>query len=260
MIKATRIALVAFWLCELTSLSFAVGSGTCPAGMELQPDNTCVGGTLIKNTTSVVTYFGVVAALVAAVSAGIALAITLLRLKKNIEIKKTVKVDGSAAEISIASSHLRLLEEYHAQGLSQSRVSFWLSLLFASVGFAIISMSIGLFLSQTREVTIEDAIKPTFALVAGIIIDAVSALFFVQSNKARQLMAEFFDKLRSDRKLEEALRLIENVSDSTIASRSKSIIALKFSDITLDHPVLEELLRDGDHSKGMGRVTRRQPT
>jgi hypothetical protein len=36
----------------------------------------------------------------------------------------------------------------------------------------------------------------------------VSALFFVQSNRARNLMTAFFDKLRQDRSLEEALRLI----------------------------------------------------
>ena len=95
-----------------------------------------------------------------------------------------------------------LLREYHAQGLSQSRISFWFSLVFASLGFAIIAFSIVLFTQQSGD-TWSGAGKPLFALVAGTIIDAVSALFFVQSNKARQLMTEFFDKLRTDRKLNE---------------------------------------------------------
>jgi hypothetical protein len=72
-----------------------------------------------------------------------------------------------------------LLREYHAQGLSQSRISFWFSLVLASLGFAIIAFSIVLFTQQTGD-TWSGAGKPLFALVAGTIIDAVSALFFVQ--------------------------------------------------------------------------------
>jgi hypothetical protein len=41
-----------------------------------------------------------------------------------------------------------LLREYHAQGLAQSRVSFWFSLMFASFGFAIIALAVGMFLQQ----------------------------------------------------------------------------------------------------------------
>ena len=92
------------------------------------------------------------------------------------------------------------MREYHAQGLSQSRVSFWFSLVFASLGFAIIALSVGIFLQRVDNPNVgwlETAGKPVFTLVAGTVIDAVSALFFVQSNKARQLMTEFFDKLRS---------------------------------------------------------------
>ena len=98
-----------------------------------------------------------------------------------------------------------LLREYHAQGLAQSRVSFWFSLTFASIGFAVIALAVGLFLEATPAGTgwLDNAGKPVFTLVSGTVIDAVAALFFVQSNKARQLMTEFFDKLRIDRKLDE---------------------------------------------------------
>jgi hypothetical protein len=44
-----------------------------------------------------------------------------------------------AADIQAGSSPQNaLMQEYHAQGLSQSRISFWFSLVFASLGFAII--------------------------------------------------------------------------------------------------------------------------
>src|SRR5689334_13041225 len=39
-----------------------------------------------------------------------------------------------------------LMQEYPTQGLSQSRISFWFSLVFASLGFAIIALSVGIFL------------------------------------------------------------------------------------------------------------------
>lgn len=48
---------------------------------------------------------------------------------------------------------------------------------------------------------------------AGIVVDAVAALFFVQSKRAREAMADFFDKLRRDRSQLEARQLCESVSD-----------------------------------------------
>jgi hypothetical protein len=140
-----------------------------------------------------------------------------------------------------------LMREYHAQGLSQSRVSFWFSLVFASLGFAIIALSIGLFLQENENSggsvldKVASASKPIFTLVAGTVIDAVSALFFVQSNKARQLMVEFFDKLRMDRKLDEALSLIDKIQDPIIASKVKSVVAMNFSEVSLKSDIVHAM-------------------
>ena len=143
-----------------------------------------------------------------------------------------------------------LMREYHAQGLSQSRVSFWFSLVFASLWFAIIALSIGLFLQENENNSgsvvdrVASASKPIFTLVAGTVIDAVSALFFVQSNKSRQLMVEFFDKLRIDRKLDEALSLIEKITDPIIASKVKSIVAMSFSEVQLKPDIVHAMFLD----------------
>src|SRR4051794_32139312 len=67
------------------------------------------------------------------------------------------------------------MQEYHAQGLSQSRISFWFSLVFASLGFAIIALSVGIFLQGSPSAAggwLDAAGKPTFTLIAGAIIDA----------------------------------------------------------------------------------------
>lgn len=50
-------------------------------------------------------------------------------------------------------------------------------------------------------------------LVSGTIIQSVGALFFMQSNRARRQLAEFFDRLRRDRRFDEALRLVRDVSN-----------------------------------------------
>lgn len=135
-----------------------------------------------------------------------------------------------------------LLKEYHAQGLAQSRISFWFSLTFASIGFSVIVLAVALFLQAPLVGgggMLEGTGKPVFTLVAGTVIDAVAALFFVQSNKARQLMTEFFDKLRTDRKLDESLKMAETISDPPTASRLKALLALHFAEMPVELALFE---------------------
>lgn len=96
-------------------------------------------------------------------------------------------------EASPAEKQFLLMSEYHAQGLAQSKISFWFSLIFASIGFFVIIVSIFMV---NRESDFVEQGQAFVSLVAGTIIEAVSALFFVQSNRARQLMTDFFDRLR----------------------------------------------------------------
>ena len=63
-------------------------------------------------------------------------------------------------------------DEYHQQSISQSRISFWFSLFFASIGFTIIATSVFTYSEKAGYL----------GIVAGTIIDVVSALFFCQSN------------------------------------------------------------------------------
>jgi hypothetical protein len=172
-------------------------------------------------------------------------------------IIRDTKLSGSRIPTS-SSISANLLKEYHAQGLSQSRVSFWFSIMFSSIGFAIIAMSIGLFAQQqfysSSNGWLDAAEKPAFALIAGVIIEAVSALFFVQSNKTRQLMTEFFDKLRNDRKLDESLQLIDNIKSDIISSRLRAVVALHFAEVKIDHESVKYLLADEKASTGIERI------
>jgi hypothetical protein len=116
-----------------------------------------------------------------------------------------------------------LLREYHAQGLGQAKVSFWFSMVFAMLGFALIvyavlADSFGSYDGSTE-----------VPLIAGGIVDAVAGLFFVQSNRAQSQMREFFDRLRLDRRLKEALRIADSIPDDVLESRLKVLLALELS-------------------------------
>jgi hypothetical protein len=66
------------------------------------------------------------------------------------------------------------LTNYYTQILGQSKVSFWFSLIFASLGFSIIVVAAFLYTDGSGTAT-------TAQFIAGLIMDAISGLFFVQS-------------------------------------------------------------------------------
>lgn len=146
----------------------------------------------------------------------------------------------SESEGNVADKQYLLLKEYHAQGLAQSKVSFWFSLIFAALGFAVIVSAI--FSVEEGTANLIEQKRTLITLIAGTVIDAVSALFFVQSNKARQLMVDFFDRLRNDRKLEESLKLASGIEQADLRSRLNALLSLSFADIKTNDGFLASLL------------------
>ena len=63
-----------------------------------------------------------------------------------------------------------LLREYHAQRITQSKISFWFSLVFAALGFAVIVSGL-LTLQADKEFSKQAGIFVT--MLAGTVIDAV---------------------------------------------------------------------------------------
>ena len=124
-------------------------------------------------------------------------------------------------------------DEYHQHSINQSKISFWFSLVFASLGFMIIATSIFTF----------DDKEGYIGLVAGTIIEVVSALFFYQSNKARQMMSEFFDRLRSDRKLEESLKLCDSIDNELMRDSVKVKLSFYFSGLEDSYNIASEVIQ-----------------
>ena len=165
----------------------------------------------------------------------------IMDFKKDIEsVVEEVKeeIPEEASEKPPEERQFLLLRQYHSQGLAQSKISFWFSLIFASLGFGVIIIAI---LMMDKEAKLTEQGRAFIPLIAGTIIDAVAALFFVQSNKARRLMTEFFDKLRTDRKFEESLQLADQIPDEILQSKLKIMLAMSFAEVKSTDDILSSM-------------------
>lgn len=116
------------------------------------------------------------------------------------------------------------MAKYYNQALARTNVSFWFSLIFAAIGFAVI-----IFAFLTHNPT--DLTGSIIKVISGTVIDAVAGLFFVQSNSAQQAMITFFEKLRLDRAAADAREIIDEIKDPERADQLRAQLVLKYSGI-----------------------------
>ena len=158
--------------------------------------------------------------------------------KEKEEIFKESKERIEKLRLLLESEQINQLIQYHKNSLIQSHISFWFSIIAACFGFiVIIAGGILIFFLE----------KPSMAyltVLSGAIIDAVAALFFQQTNRARRSMTEFFDKLRTDRKFNESLRLCRSVSNNDLQSMLKVRLSLYFAGIESDQQFMQSLAKD----------------
>jgi hypothetical protein len=128
-------------------------------------------------------------------------------------------ISATASNLGAIALDATKVDEYHRQSIAQSRISFWFSLIFASLGFLIIATSVFTYTDKTGYL----------GVVAGTIVDAIAALFFYQSNRARTLMADFFDRLRSDHKIAESLKLCADIDEGAMRDALRAKLSLHFS-------------------------------
>ena len=117
------------------------------------------------------------------------------------------------------------LTNYYTQILAQSKVSFWFSLIFASLGFATIVVAAFLYSDGSGAATAAQ-------FIAGMIMDAVAGLFFVQSRNAQKSMGEFFDKLRSDRLHMESRTLCDSVNNDSAQDALRVHLSLHYAGVS----------------------------
>lgn len=147
----------------------------------------------------------------------------------------------------------KLLKSYYNQVLQQSNLSFNFSLFFAAAGFVFILYQF--VVASPESVGTENLVDMSNqslyenvpSVIAFSIIEAVSALFFVQTNSARKTMIEFADKLRLDKKLTESLNMIETIEDKRIQSQVKALLVMNFSGLPMkydDQDILKIILSE----------------
>lgn len=146
------------------------------------------------------------------------------RLVQSFQVMKALN-DESIEEKQTTSYELEELAKYYAQILEQSKISFWFSLIFASIGFIVIITAMVFYKSGDIGNTI-------ISLISGTIIDAVASLFFVQSRNSQKAMDNFFDKLRKDRQQMEARKLSEEIEDKFSRDALRVHLALHFADVS----------------------------
>jgi hypothetical protein len=121
-----------------------------------------------------------------------------------------------------------ILREIYTQGLAQAKVSFRVSIIFASVGASFLLLGIGLAIVNAESNGNQYA--SIVAGAAGIVINLTSSVFFVQSNRARRNMGQQGVMLREesqeDRRLSASRELAGAISDEELRNRVRADLAL----------------------------------
>lgn len=144
---------------------------------------------------------------------------SLERNEKNI-FKETISKFDVANDIWIPD---KAKQNYHQQRLGQSKWAFRLSLWGGLLGFIIIILSLIFGLQEGNVQNI--------GLIAGAIVEAVSALFYTLSNRANEKITEFFQELTIDSNIERALALVEKVKSDSIRDELLVKLSLHLSGI-----------------------------
>ena len=175
-----------------------------------------------------IAFLGVVVSILGALKAGVLTRFKFgaFELEAGLEDRRAVKeiIESAATSSEKVPFETEQLANYYSQVLAQSKVSFWFSLVFASIGFFIIV--IAAFVHSQSDV------GSTIArFIAGGVVDAIAVLFFVQSKQAQQSMGDFFDKLRRDRNHVEARKLCEALGTQEARDALRIRLALHYAEV-----------------------------
>ena len=117
-----------------------------------------------------------------------------------------------------------LITNHHEQALREARTQFWFSLIAACVGFVFIALTF--FSTKDAE-----WLSKLVTMIPGVIIEAVSALFFSQSKETRERSSDFLNRLREDRKFEKGVEIANTIQDKDLKAKMLASIALNLCGI-----------------------------
>lgn len=119
---------------------------------------------------------------------------------------------------SLPNETEKMKVEYHKQRLWQSKMAFVLSFAGSIFGFVVIVGSViwGMWVGNSQ--------WP--GIVSGIVVEAVSALFYTLSNKANEKISKFFKELTIDSNIKSALGMADKIEND---SATKNQLYVKLS-------------------------------
>lgn len=146
----------------------------------------------------------------------------------------TVNKCNNNFEINFDKDIEKLIKNHHEQAIFQSKIQFWFSLGASIVGFIFIIIII---LNSKELRWYEYIVK----MLPGIVIEAVSILFFSQSKETRERASDFLNRLREDRQYEKSIKIADTIDDSVLKATLKAEIALHLCGIDNTNIVSEKL-------------------
>ncbi|GAA1185361.1 hypothetical protein GCM10009654_48770 [Streptomyces hebeiensis] len=122
-----------------------------------------------------------------------------------------------------------MLTEIYSHGLAQAKLSFFVSLVFAACGSAVLLSGVVLAISHSARDGQQYATITT--QTSGVVINLLAGVFFMQSNRARKDMGEQGVMLREDsrsgRNLKAAGVLVDSISDEELRDKVRGQMALQ---------------------------------
>lgn len=197
-------------------------------------------GSIVQLTIVIVTVIIILLVVIGAIKAGILRIDSTLHqevkaMEKSITVGNKLIADFTNSQEDIMPYETDTLTRYYAQVLSQSKISFWFSLICAAVGFGVIVIAVFLHSDDKMATTV-------ISLISGTVIDAVSTLFFVQSKSAQKSMSNFFDKLRNDYQQLESRKVCSSIGNSLAKDALNIQLALHFAQVGNEQEMSEFII------------------
>lgn len=144
----------------------------------------------------------------------------------NLESNSSLNKNQSQTEFKFEDNWIpdNAKKGYHEQRLSQSKWAFRLSFWGSIAGFFIIVMAI------RHSTGLNNAEWP--GIISGVVIEAVSALFYGLSNRANEKITEFFTELTKDSNVKSAMKLCQQVKDDDVRDSLIVKLSLHLSGIS----------------------------
>jgi hypothetical protein len=109
-------------------------------------------------------------------------------------------------------------------------------LIFALFGFSILLILSFINLKMNPD-------KVIISIISTVIIEVISVLFFIRSNKAQKEMGKFLSKLRKDKQQGVTKKLVESIENPVLKDTLKIQLALYYSGIQNDTSSINESIQ-----------------